>query len=49
MTTEVVTQVEVDPGTEKARKELEENEDFSEKGFAQFILDKVEEAIEIEN
>lgn len=34
---------------EKERKELEENEDFSEKGFAQFILDKVEEAIEIEN
>ena len=34
---------------EEERKELEENEGFSEKGFAQFILDKVEEAIEIEN
>ena len=34
---------------EEERKELEENEGFSDNSFAQYILDKVEEAIEIEN
>ena len=34
---------------EEERRELEENEDFSDNSFAQYILDKVEEAIEIEN
>lgn len=34
---------------EEDRKELEDNEDFSDNGFAQYILDKVEEAIEIED
>jgi len=34
---------------EEERKELEENEGFSDNNFAQYILDKVEEAIEIEN
>lgn len=34
---------------EEERKELEENEGFSDNSFVQYILDKVEEAIEIEN
>lgn len=34
---------------EEERKELEENEGFADNSFAQYILDKVEEAIEIEN
>ena len=34
---------------EEERKELEANEGFSDNSFAQYILDKVEEAIEIEN
>ena len=34
---------------EEERKELEEKEGFSDNSFAQYILDKVEEAIEIEN
>ena len=34
---------------EEERKELEEDENMSDNGFAQYILDKVEEAVDTQS